>query len=388
MSYNEQEAHIEQLLLKKHLGEISPEELLQLETLLKTSEDAVHQLKYLETTSPDSMADLQSIEVNKRWGAFQDQLSKVTPMPTTTRRWIRPYSIVAAAAVLGVVLLALNFFYFQRQQPASKGQSATKSSGASTNHVVLHIAGGQQVILNQTGRQDIKAGDAQLVAENNTLELTAVNGTDNAWNTLEVPPKLDYKVNLPDGSIVHLNAATKLKFPFSFKNPTREVFVEGEAYFTIVKKANEPFIVHTPNGDIQVLGTEFNINTYTEGVLKTALVNGGVKVTDHNKSIVLKPGEYLTITKDQQSLTTLDSKSILSWRNGIYYFRNIPFKEIAAMITRWFDVKVVIDNTGLNDMPFTGQLNKSEPLEVFLKPMQYTSDINYYYKDNVLHINK
>lgn len=385
MSYNEQQAHIELLLIKRQLGEISPEELAHLEFHLQTDDDAVRQSNYLEIANPNTIADLKSLEVNEKWKAFQDNVLEA-PVPTAARRWIRPYSIVAAAAILGVVLLAMNYFFFQQSAPAD--QAKAKSAASPTNQVILHLAGGQQVILNQTGRQDIKAGNTQLVADNKTLALSGTHGADNAWNTLEVPPKLDYKVNLPDGSTVHLNAATKLKFPFAFKNATREVFVEGEAYFTIIKKADQPFTVHTPNGDVQVLGTEFNVNTYTEGVLKTALVNGGVKVTGGEKSIVLKPGEYLTSTKNRQSLTALDTKSVLSWRNGVYYFRNTTFREIAAMIPRWFDVKVVIDNEDLKEMPFTGQLNKSEPLEVFLKPIQYTSDINYYYKDDVLHIHK
>lgn len=384
MSYSEQQAHIELLLIKRQLGEISPEELASLETSLQADEEAQRQHSYLETTAPETVADIKAIQMDEMWQAFQNQLTD-EPKPATCSRRIRPYSIVAAAAILAVVLLALNHFFFHPSDPVVKSGG---NSALSSNQVVLHLANGQQVVLNQTGRQDIQAGNAQLVANNKTLVLSIANGADNAWNTLEVPRKLDYKVNLPDGSTVHLNSATKLKFPFAFKNGTREVYVEGEAYFIVEKKADQPFIVHTLQGDIQVLGTEFNVNTYTDAVLKTALIKGVVKVTAQKKSTILKPGDDLTLTANLQILTSLDSKSVLSWKDGVYYFRNTPFKEIAAMIPRWFDVKVVIDNEDINEMPFTGQLNKSEPLDNFLKPIQYTAGIEFYYKDDVLHISR
>jgi transmembrane sensor len=387
MSYNEQEAHIEILLIKKQLGEISSEELTHLEAYLKTHDDALRQQNYFEGNAADAMADLRSLEVNEQWNAFHNQMTE-TFVPKPPRRWIRPYAIMAAATILGVILVAMNFFFFRGQPSIPAVKHLARSGGMPAKQVILRLAGGQQVILNQTGRQHIQAGNAQLVADNKTLVLPSLNDKKNAWNTLEVPCKLDYKVNLPDGSTVHLNAVSTLKFPFAFNNSTREVYLEGEAYFTVAKKPDQPFIVHTPHGDIQVLGTEFNVNTYTAGVVKTALVGGAIKVSDQEKSVILKPGEYLTLTTTGESVTALDSKSVLSWRNGVYYFRNTPFREIAAVIPRWFDVKVAIDDADINELPFTGQLDKSASLEAFLQPIQYTADIKYYYKDNVLHIIK
>lgn len=136
------------------------------------------------------------------------------------------------------------------------------------------------------------------------------------------------------------------------------------------------------------MGTEFNVNTYATNVLKTALVSGSVRVNDKNNSTVLKPGEYLTCNEKGKKLSTLDTKSILSWRNGVYFFRNTPFREIADMIPRWFDIQVIIDDEELNNMPFTGQLDKSESLESFLAPIQYTSGINYTLRGKLLHIYK
>jgi ferric-dicitrate binding protein FerR (iron transport regulator) len=385
MFYNEEKAHIEQLLLKKHSGLLTKEEQLEFDNLLQDNPEFKQLASYYEGRHEQLLTAVDGQIVEHKLIALKERLKRDRTHPIIYRR-IAPYTAVAAVAVLAIVALivtnhSINLNPKKENRLANVGSSSNKQ-------VILHLAGGQEIILNQSGKQSIQAGNKRLVADNKTLNLSSSTDRANGWNTLEVPRKLDYKVNLADGSTVHLNSASKLKFPFTFTGTTREVYVEGEAYFIIAAKAGHPFIVHTEQGDITVLGTEFNINTYTPEVLKAALVNGAVQVSTGGNQVVLKPGEYFTKIGAYNSIVPLDSKAILSWQKGVYYFHNTPFREIAAMLPRWFDVRVIIDDESLNDMPFTGELDKAESLDIFLKAMQYTSGIEYHNKDGVLHISK
>lgn len=164
--------------------------------------------------------------------------------------------------------------------------------------------------------------------------------------------------------------------------------MDGEAYFIIKKAASQPFIVHTPNGDIRVLGTEFNVNTYNRGITKASLVQGAIAFKKGTDSVRLRPGTEVVAEGDQHRITDFEKEVTLSWMNGIFFFHNAPLSEIADMINRWFDVPVVIDNPELASQLFTGNLDKSRPLEAFLQLLKNTVDARYYYTDNVLHISK
>jgi ferric-dicitrate binding protein FerR (iron transport regulator) len=385
MFYNEEKAHIEHLLLKKHSGLLTQEEQLELDTLLQDNPEFKQLASYYESQGEQLLTAVDGQIVEHQLIDLKDRLKR-DKKPLIIYKRIASYTAVATAAILAVVALIVTN-HSMHLNPKEENRLANVVS-SSTKQVTLHLSAGQQIILNQAGKQSILAGNQHLVANNKTLNLSNSIDQNNGWNTLEVPRKLDYKVILADGSTVHLNSASQLRFPFTFTGTTREVYVEGEAYFIIAPQAGHPFIVHTAQGDIEVLGTEFNVNTYTPEVLKTALVNGVVQVSDRDKQVVLKPGEYFTKIGTHNKIVPLDSKAILSWRKGVYYFHNTPFREIAAMIPRWFDVQVVIDDDSLNDMPFTGELDKAESLDVFLKAMQYTSGILYKYNQGAMHFSK
>jgi ferric-dicitrate binding protein FerR (iron transport regulator) len=364
MLYNEDSSGVERLLIKKEQNSISREELAHLDQLLKENPGAKAAAEFYQN---GPLQELKSDEaVQALWQELEAKMLHPRRRILSRRTgWLVAASVLIIASVAGFIAL--------KQQPEK-----------TTDNIVLHITGGREV--NLSTDQTIKTGTASISATKELMDLSRINGTAEGWNTIEVPQRFDYTLKLSDGSTVKINSATKLKFPFSFTGDKREVYVEGEAYFKIAQKADHPFIVHTSNGDITVLGTEFNVNTYAADVLKTALVKGAVSVSRHNEVIQLKPGDELSWNKNKHTISPLDERATLSWIRGVLYFHNTPLSEIAKMIERWYGIPVEIDDEKLAAEPFTGNLEKYQPLDDFLIPMKGIVKMRCYYKGNVLHM--
>lgn len=283
-----------------------------------------------------------------------------------TRRLRNAISIVAAAAVVitGIVML-----YPKEQLKPATG-------------IVLEIAGEAPISLTDGQQQ---AGAVTL--NNNAGTLSYQAKTPSAkQNKLSVPSGMTYQMVLADGSKVWLNAATTIEFPFTFIGDKREIFINGEAYIDIAQDEKHPFIVHTPgNNEIQVLGTTFNVNTYDSSESRIALVTGAVNVKNASgKNLQLKPGYEAVAAANQLQSRKFDAESLLAWRQGQYYFSNANLQEVSKVITRWYGTTVVIDVPITKT--FTGDLNRHRPLEEFLKGLHQLMDVEYYYKEGVLHL--
>ena len=271
---------------------------------------------------------------------------------------------VAAAVIAGIVIL----YPKQHQQPATG--------------IILEIAGEEPISL--TDGQQL-AGAVTLNNNAGTLSYQAKTPSPKL-NKLTVPVGMTYQMVLSDGSKVWLNSATTLEFPFTFNGNTREITIRGEAYIDVAKDEAHPFIVHTPaNNEILVLGTTFNVNTYDSNAAKIALLTGAVKVkTAAGKTLQLKPGYEAIAAANQLQTRPFDAENLLAWRQGQYYFSNADLQEVSEVITRWYGTRVVIDAPVKKT--FTGDLNRHRPLEEFLKGIHQLMDVEYYYKDGVLHL--
>jgi ferric-dicitrate binding protein FerR (iron transport regulator) len=202
-----------------------------------------------------------------------------------------------------------------------------------------------------------------------------------------VPAGANYKIVLSDGTEVLLNAATRLRFPFRFAKAQREVYLEGEAYFKVATDAHRPFIVHTPLTRIDVLGTSFNVNSYEEGRVKTALVEGKVITRcSEGKSMELSPGyaaEYLA--EKGFSSEKFDEDDELSWMNGLYYFHDMPVAGLAHLASRCYGIHIVIDKEKFAGRSVTGLLDRTK-LSDFLNDLGTIAHIKYHYSENSLYL--
>jgi ferric-dicitrate binding protein FerR (iron transport regulator) len=151
-------------------------------------------------------------------------------------------------------------------------------------------------------------------------------------------------VILPDGSRVWLNAASTLRFPTAFTGNEREVALTGEAYFEVAKDNSRPFRVMAGNMQVNVLGTQFNINAYPEeSAIRTSLLEGSVRITNGNVSGLLKPGQQAVLDREEGNIKIkdVDMSGIVAWKNGLFQFEGADIITIMREISRWYDVEVV-----------------------------------------------
>ncbi|MCW3465354.1 FecR family protein [Chitinophaga nivalis] len=290
---------------------------------------------------------------------------------------------VAAAIFTAVVFTGWKWWQSSRQQPAL----AAVPSLISHEDIQLQLANGKTILLSNAS-ENINVEGKQLTNKNKTLSYNNESALPDGINTLKVPVGQDYQIKLPDGTLVFLNAVTKMEFPFAFKGNTREITINGEAYLKIAKDPSRPFIVHLPHSRAEVLGTSFNVNSYDSGVVKVSLVEGSVRVNAGHKTILVKPGLQAIYSANTQALhlKPFDADIELSWRKGIHYFTATSLPEICTVLSRWYGVRVKMDNQLISTEKFTGSIERTTAITIFLESLKETTKANYYFsRDSVLH---
>lgn len=216
------------------------------------------------------------------------------------------------------------------------------------------------------------------------------------------------QLQLPDGSKVSLNAGSSLKLAGDFSSSTREMELEGEAFFEVTHDAGHPFIIHTAAMDIKVLGTVFNVKAYADDPLtETVLLKGSVEVSLHNaahQKIILHPGEKIAMAHssnpNQAGKTgsynieqvdhhpANDTQPAIPWMQNRLDFNNRPFNEIAKTLERWYNVKVIFEDSAIAGYTYTGVFEK-KTVEQVLKALQLSRPFNYTIDNNkVIYIKK
>ena len=220
--------------------------------------------------------------------------------------------------------------------------------------------------------------------KNSMLGFSFSNREDTAIHTVITFRGKEDSVSLPDGSTVRINAASRLQTHFSKDN--RKVDFRGEAYFRVAP-GRRPFIVNTPYASIEVLGTEFNVNTYDSGVTRITLVKGKIRVRAMGKDILVHAGEELVYTHGSTfQLRQCMCNITLAWQQGVCHFFNENLKSIAPRLERVFDTCVVVDDERLLDKTYTGMIYKSTGLKENIHNMQALIKFNYYFAGDTLHI--
>lgn len=221
-----------------------------------------------------------------------------------------------------------------------------------------------------------KKGTSKLIKENDVIE----------YHYLTTRKGGEFTVLLADGTKVWLNAASKLKFPTKFiKGKTREVeLMYGEAYFEVSPSTNhfgDGFKVKNLSQEINVLGTHFNVKSYSnDNEVVITLKEGKVRVeSGFNKGVYLAPNQQLIINKynSKTILKEVDVDEQISWVRGYFSFNNTPLTEIAKVLTRWYDIGVVIEDKEIENLEFNGVLNKNLSIEFILNSITNTSNIIY-----------
>ena len=260
---------------------------------------------------------------------------------------------------------------------------------------ILVKADGEQVVLGKEHRDLEEAGNVLLAADSTGLEYNLLKQTTAdtvVFNQLIVPRGGLYLLILSDGTRVWMNSDSRLKYPVIFSGNKREVILSGEAYFDVVKDKSAPFIVRTESGNIEVLGTEFNIKCYSdETALVTTLVNGKVKFDDGiNPSVILKPEEQLIFEKEnsQSIVRKVNVNYYTSWKENRLSFQEETLDVIMKTLSRWYDVEIVFEDSALKELEFSGNLDKFTGIQDFLSLFELGVNVKFEVKNRTVYIRK
>ncbi len=200
---------------------------------------------------------------------------------------------------------------------------------------------------------------------------------------------------LSDGTVVRLNSASMIRFPEKFESSTREVYLEGEAWFDVHHNPAAEFIVNTPDATIRVLGTEFNVKAYSDGSdVEIVVANGlvAVKSSDLLKDetiseVLLQKGEMTRIVHGQNptSARSVNIDHYLSWLSNSFVFVEAPLSKVFAEWERRFDVYFEIENESLMSIPFTGEF-RNETFDEMLRLTSLAIEFSYTRENNVITI--
>jgi len=198
-------------------------------------------------------------------------------------------------------------------------------------------------------------------------------------------------VILPDGSKVWLNANTTLSYPVNYGIKSRDLELEGEAYFEVAKNKDMPFEITAGNVTTKALGTRFVVSAYPESSeIKSSLVEGIVEVEYNNDLTILNPGHQLVVTKDKSGFVvkTFDEQYELGWKNNQLVFRLTPFDEVIAKIENWYDVNIDYNPQSFKSDTLTVRFEQHETLENVLKVISKATGLKYSVENKNIQLSK
>ena len=181
----------------------------------------------------------------------------------------------------------------------------------------------------------------------------------------------EYWVTLDDGTLVHLNYNSRLIYPEKFGD-RRDVILEGEAYFMVAKDRSRQFVVHTPQGDVKVYGTEFNVNTRKEeGMVSVVLVEGSVSFTPASgNERMMVPGQELSIMDNQLTLNNIDTAPYTAWNEGKFSFDDWPLERIMQVIGRWYGRTVEFTAEDIKTKTYSGNFDRYEDIRPTMEAIE------------------
>jgi hypothetical protein len=385
-------SEIKSLLQKFVLNQCTPEETNEVIAYYKKNQltddfPTVEDIQNLLGEIPKmNQQTADNIFLNILSASKENETISIAPKRSNYRKYI---SIAASV----VVLIGIGIAAYQKG--AFTKASEPKFNFRSTD-IVLQLENGNIQIISENNKVEVRDADGNIVGNQDGDKLIYENGSDAeklTYNTIKIPYGKKFQLELSDGTLVHLNSGTTLKYPVKFiagENENRQVFLDGEAYFEVAKDKKHPFIVNADQLNVRVLGTHFNVSNYPEdAVTDVVLVEGSVGMYrtneefDGNKNTILKPGYKGSFNKEN---TLIFTKPVItdiytSWINGGLTFRNMTFKNIITKLERRYNVTIVNKNEKLANEKFNASF-KDESIE---KVMSYFNDIhgiNYTIKNN------
>jgi len=276
----------------------------------------------------------------------------------------------------------------------------TESKTSPLKEVVLELSKGKINLIKDKGEKKYLDSNGNIIAEQHNNEIIyhpiESSAKEPIYNTITIPFGKTFKVTLSDASIVHLNAGSTLKYPEQFvSGNTRNVYLTGEAFFEVSKDEKHPFIVHSGQVDVEVLGTKFNLSSYIDDITTHCeLVEGSVRMsesTNYKNNTILAPNQKSAWNNDTKKfeIENIDVKLYTAWVYGELMFQNEPFEHVIKKLERSYGVKIKNNNPLLAKQNFTGTIKiKESSVESILDLFKLDTPFEYEINKNSIEIIK
>ncbi|EDM36263.1 putative anti-sigma factor [Pedobacter sp. BAL39] len=341
-----------------------------------------------------SQTDDYSLEQSQSESMLR-QVFKSGKAPVLTTK-VRPLWSRLGAAAAAAIVICVGAYFFNKNREERQDQLAMEKILPGNQAATLTLANGKKIRLSGANNGTIanEAGITITKTSDGTLQYhisdapAAAEGKMRHYNTLSTAKGETYQVKLPDGTVVYLNAASSITYESSYANsPERRVKLQGEGYFEVARVSRPvgkgsraqmlvPFIVETNRQQIEVLGTHFNVNSYTdEKAVKTTLLEGIVRVSLSSSAsteasgsrVTLKPGQQAVLSStDVISVQNVEAENFIAWKNGFFHFEDASVETVLRQFARWYNIEVIY--TG--KMPvrqFTGDIYRNVSFAEALK---------------------
>lgn len=204
---------------------------------------------------------------------------------------------------------------------------------------------------------------------------------------LSIPRGETFKVVLSDGTEVFLNSDSRLAYPTVFKDKERIVSLEGEAYFKVSKDVEHPFIVKSGNVQVRVLGTEFNVRSYSSADVRVTLINGKVAVSDTcgTHTVEMKPGQSAQLTSNGTfAVNEVDIDSFLYWKEGYFYFDDVTLVDMMKEIGRWYNIDIEFRNSEIMELRMHFFANRHQDIHHLIELLNRMESVHAYLESGKL----
>ncbi|WP_316828964.1 FecR family protein [Pedobacter miscanthi] len=332
---------------------------------------------------------INTINEDSAWNKVRSNL------PAKTIKLMPRLLRYAAVLLLPMFLLAGGIFYYAKNnQPV--GLSLAKLQPTDHNKATLVLADGSEVELSENpNKQLAEIAGTSITNKNKELLSYKADGTatgKQVFNKLIIPRGAEYKLALADGSTIMINSASVLRFPVNINAASsRDVYLEkGEAYFQVAKNPNKPFIVHATGMDVKVLGTTFNVNTYTK-TTRTTLVEGKVEAKSaNNQTTILVPNQQAIFNQQTNTLTKADVDVLpyVAWANGKIVFEEASLGEVMDQLSLWYDYDVEFQSEKIKQIHFSGEIERYSDIKVILNIIEQTGGVKFSIKNRRIYVDQ
>lgn len=364
-------------------GQISDDDLRRLKDFLNETRDEKLMEMMQSFSSMTSSETLSEISANDMYARIIQGINQ--PKVSVLQRRKNKIRHITAGLVAALLLIFIKLSFFPSTQ---------KQNTPSTTHQIvagrakgnLLLDNGEVINLEKlTVDTSITLNGYTLTKDKNgeiSYTLTAHARSQSIYNTIVTPKGGEYVLSLPDGTRIWINADSKLRYPLHFSSSKRELELEGEALFMVskVKEGDQdiPFIVKTGKQTLEVLGTTFNINSYSNQVY-TTLVEGAVKLRYEGiEDKILQPNQQASYSPQSNNLSVkeVDPYYTIAWKTGVFAFDAMSIQSVMEILGRWYDFEIEYYRN-ISNLKFTGTISKYEQIDKVLSILEMTGDVKF-----------